>query len=122
MTSQQPHIFAKLVLCTSRSMTHYSENGEYDPDSPEGDRIHRFLVTKFRSAFGRLTLDLDLQGYEVVDEFYVDTLTDQDYELSVGHDDLKNVRALVERFHLEAEAILMDLPFVPNGPVQLEDA
>ena len=109
--NEQPHLFAKLVLCTSRTIAYYSEDGEYDPDRPDSARIHQHLVTHFSRAFGALVLELELLGFEVIPEFYVDTLY-TDYELSVGGRDEDRVGELVEEFQSTAEAILADLPQV----------
>ena len=120
MTMKNLTIFAKLILCTSRSMAYYALDGEYDLDSPDSDRIHQYLVAGFRGAFGEMVLELEILGFEVITEFYVDTLIDEEYELSVGRDDQDDVRELVESFHEKAEAILMDLPYVLDAPAQAE--
>ncbi|RDE09888.1 hypothetical protein [Pelagibacterium lacus] len=124
MTTKNSPLFAKLVLCTSGAAAYYSlrgdEDAEYDPDYPDAQRIHGHLVAAFRRAFGAMVVDLEILGFEVITEFYVDTLIDEDYELSVGHDDQDEVRELVEAFHQKAEAILMDLPAVLDAPAQAE--
>ena len=120
MTTKSSTIFAKLILCTSRSMAYYALDGEYDPDSLDSDRIHKYLVAGFRGAFGEMVLELKILGFEVITEFYVDRLIDEDYELSVGRDDQCEVRELVEAFHQKAEATLMDLPYVLDAPAEAE--
>lgn len=124
MTTQNSPLFAKLILCTSAAAAYYSlhgdEDAEYDPGHPDAQRIHGHLVAAFRRAFGAMVFDLEILGFEVTTEFYVDTLIDEDYELLVGHDDQDEVRELVEAFHGKAEAILMDLPAVLDAPAQAE--
>jgi hypothetical protein len=107
---QRGTLFPKLVLCISRSAAYHSEDGEYDSDSPVTERVHSYLVSNFSKHFDSLVLELELLGFEVFSEFYVDKLWDEDYELSVSHTELDEVSSLVAAFHEAADEILNALP------------
>lgn len=100
-------MFPKLVLSTSNLITHL----EIDDlvDNVEHRVAHRYLVNGFRCAFAALCLELEVLGYEVFSEFYVDALIDEDYELSLGDGDREEVRELVDAFHTSAQEILVGL-------------
>ena len=106
----QPHVFIKLVLCTSRSIAYHSDEAMYDPDSTVGDNIHKHLVSRFSQAFRTLKLSVEAQGYEVFHEFYVDTLYGEDFDLTISNRDDDELMSLVSAFEEEAAFILDDLP------------